>query len=984
MAKSTVSISFKVDDGGKGLKTLTVDANALKKAMSATVKEAEGLKKSFINFAAFATGVSAVQDTIRSLQSSVKDLTDAYSAQIEAETQLASSMRNTMSATDAEIESIKRLCSAQQELGVIGDEVQLAGAQKLATFLTQKESLEQLIPVMNDMVAQQRGYSATAESAVNVATMFGKVLNGQVGALTRYGYKLDEAQTQIIKFGSEEERVAVLADVVSSAVGGTNEALAQTPYGKVKQLANTLGDVKEQLGAVAVKIQPVLDIGASAAISAAGVSSLVKGIRTLDASMKGASIAAKTLKWSIRGLVAATGIGLAVAALSSILEMFAGKEEDAEDQTESLKQEMRRFASEVRDVSEKVGRYSDAEISRLDRLYKAATDEAKSRAERIKAAKELQGIYPEYFANMSAEDVALGKAKKGYDDLTAAIMKNARVKAAADKIVENEAKTYEYKRKSDEALKQYENLLAQKRKLAEKANAEIAKASPNMSGPQKQLMVNSVLNGSTFKDTDKNKGLNSIAPEAAALNAELSETASLYEENSRLANELASANEEIAKSYGVTLEDLKSAESGLSSFMVEAPATDAQAQKTRLQQINDEIAKLRDAYVTADAEEQQAIMAKVSALDDEKAKIEEIQKTFDERGGYDFTVNMSNAQFEIEEGGLDGLADRLNTMKDLSDAIDIMRQKQREASEEEIGEYQKVITALEAKLNAYQSLAQSPKTPFNGGAATLKDITNNIDILNDRLQTASEEEAALINKEISMWEKKADAIRNAGKAGQDSFSLIREGWGGVKGIGNGIEGLTNALKGNGDAWSTIVGVIDSALQIYDSIATVMSLVKTITDLTTASKVAETGATIAGTVADSAGAVSASVSGSIMVVAAKQAANAYLELAAAKTVAAHADIPWVGIAIAGGMIAAMATLMATVPAFANGGIVSGPTVGLIGEYAGASNNPEVIAPLDKLRTLLYSSDSKDEKLITRISGQDIEIVLAKRARFKNRM
>ena len=38
-------------------------------------------------------------------------------------------------------------------------------------------------------------------------------------------------------------------------------------------------------------------------------------------------------------------------------------------------------------------------------------------------------------------------------------------------------------------------------------------------------------------------------------------------------------------------------------------------------------------------------------------------------------------------------------------------------------------------------------------------------------------------------------------------------------------------------------------------------------------------------------------------------------------------------------------------FANGGIVSGPTVGLIGEYAGASSNPEVVAPLDKLRKLI---------------------------------
>jgi hypothetical protein len=38
-------------------------------------------------------------------------------------------------------------------------------------------------------------------------------------------------------------------------------------------------------------------------------------------------------------------------------------------------------------------------------------------------------------------------------------------------------------------------------------------------------------------------------------------------------------------------------------------------------------------------------------------------------------------------------------------------------------------------------------------------------------------------------------------------------------------------------------------------------------------------------------------------------------------------------------------------FANGGIVSGPTMGLVGEYPGAQSNPEVIAPLDKLKDMI---------------------------------
>jgi len=64
----------------------------------------------------------------------------------------------------------------------------------------------------------------------------------------------------------------------------------------------------------------------------------------------------------------------------------------------------------------------------------------------------------------------------------------------------------------------------------------------------------------------------------------------------------------------------------------------------------------------------------------------------------------------------------------------------------------------------------------------------------------------------------------------------------------------------------------------------------------------------------------------------------------------------------------------VPAFAEGGIVSGPTLGLMGEYPGASTNPEVIAPLDKLRNLIKTDNQSGFVASTTISGRDLAIVL----------
>jgi hypothetical protein len=60
----------------------------------------------------------------------------------------------------------------------------------------------------------------------------------------------------------------------------------------------------------------------------------------------------------------------------------------------------------------------------------------------------------------------------------------------------------------------------------------------------------------------------------------------------------------------------------------------------------------------------------------------------------------------------------------------------------------------------------------------------------------------------------------------------------------------------------------------------------------------------------------------------------------------------------------------VKAFADGGIVSGPTMGLIGEYPGAKSNPEVVAPLDKLKDMLGSNGGGQFIL----KGQDLVLAM----------
>ena len=70
-------------------------------------------------------------------------------------------------------------------------------------------------------------------------------------------------------------------------------------------------------------------------------------------------------------------------------------------------------------------------------------------------------------------------------------------------------------------------------------------------------------------------------------------------------------------------------------------------------------------------------------------------------------------------------------------------------------------------------------------------------------------------------------------------------------------------------------------------------------------------------------------------------------------------------------------------FNNGGIISGPTVGLMGEYPGARSNPEVVAPLSKLKSLMNNNvSSANGEFILR--GQDLVLALQRAERNRTRI
>jgi len=91
------------------------------------------------------------------------------------------------------------------------------------------------------------------------------------------------------------------------------------------------------------------------------------------------------------------------------------------------------------------------------------------------------------------------------------------------------------------------------------------------------------------------------------------------------------------------------------------------------------------------------------------------------------------------------------------------------------------------------------------------------------------------------------------------------------------------------------------------------------------------------------------------------------------------------ALIAGMVGLVKSQFASVPKFANGGIVSGPTMGLMGEYPGAKANPEVIAPLDKLQGMMgQRNQNVNVGGEFKINGQDLVVALQRADRNRSRI
>lgn len=919
-----------------------------------------------------------------------------------------------------------------------------------------------------------------------------------------------------------DENIAALQNS-EGTMAAAYEDMASTGASQLQILKNEWGKYTDWIADKVGGVQPLLNFGSQLGTTTVSVLTLVEAFKKLHVwqslmskrvfqniaayalfgtnarkvaaatnvmsqSFRSAATRAVALKIAIRGLMAATGVGLALMALGVVLEKLIGSfdktkdaaldaaggiddlgksadtVQEAYDSTlsstysdlmgkyEQLKQGWKSLSTEQEkiawiknnqtafdDLRIEINNITDAENifnGNTDAVVEAFTRRAKAAARMAQLTKlyrkqiELADEYTRTQTSIQDDAARNGRHAEAGDLVPEGWRSDRYGKVDRDgkwHFTEQGAKLYSGTDVSSSAS------LRNIQSRMDANDAEIKKVKAQFAA--ENAAANATIKPGTHKPTtttdDKNKNKNTSTEKV------LIENAKTYKD---LANNVAYYQQEIEKCDITDTERIKTllkgkaaAEKAMQAFndMVEATAVPAELKTLddydkKLQQLRKKKATAnKEAIAGIDAEIEQIEAARqaledesVAALKDDEIKTydqlneklayynrllksgDEQQRAFAQNGINALNKLQESWDFALNEMSLPTTTDNL---KDIDAAISFYNQRQQKEDADQIQKTQIIIDQLTAKKKTLQLGIELPQMQkeiadidaLTGRERTLKikgigfdELTNKIKELNDILNNTDNPVTDNQRKEIESMIATYEKWR---KQSISSFDTMRSGWDGIKGIGGSVQSITDALEGNGNAWQKTTAIVDGFIQMYESIQTIVGIINLLTAATTANTAATTAegvatATTAGATVTAATTQEAAAAAVIPVVIANKAATAsYMELASAMYFAAHAYIPFAGFGIAAGFVAAATAMVQAIGVmpFAKGGVVSGPTLALVGEYAGATNNPEVVAPLDRLRSMLQPVGGLGGEVKFKIKGRYLVGVVGKENEIINR-
>ena len=1132
MAKADIQIVLQAD--GKPIDAIIKSTEGLQEAMKKALEESTKLKPSLVNAAATASLFQTLKSAVGSLQGVFSSYTQAFEAAAVANTKLKTIMEQRMNATAQDLKGVKDVISAQKELGVVSGSVQVAGAQQIGTFATQASTLRALVPAMNNLLAQQKGVNATQEDAVAVGNLFGKALQGQATALRRVGITFSAAEEKMLKHGTESERAALLARIITNNVGEMNKKLAATPTGQMKQLQMAIGGIKAKIGEALVGFGPYLAAASQVSVITASFGQLktvVAGVGVSLANFLATTKASILALYAEAGAAGTTSTAMRVLTTAKLAAVSAAKKlyalmvanvwvvaiaavaglAYAIYKFSAANSEAARRQAETNEAFGVAAAAASKEESKLNALFGALNKAKQGTAAYDKAKRSIMDQYGEYIRQIEAEHGKIKNLSAAYELLREKVVAAARARAMEayvdkkmgetaeergdlvskvrkvlskkfhgeflDHMLQKTLKTIRDGKLREAYVKQFDEvqtiaqpggpsttqvynplrIYAEGLRKLDKRDAQIQSDAHAVisagNGAGKAGTNGAPVKNKTYWENLKKDAQEKLERLDTSKAADRKAAAVLRKQIGGYDKQLEffstgshGGGKGGGSKGGHKVDPVKAEELRQKNEALDAHAlTQAQdkAEAAEIKAARERYAVLKQAEIDAKkegAEKERAqnaldLKKELDQIDEQTAALLEAKRDQAEavwnathraerdKGLRFDRSTITAASFSKEEADYfakleeyararraakdDATAEKYNigrleelhTVKELTSAIEKLNAASEKQSGDELYHTQQSIAAYQRKLELvkdgadWQAKIREAKEIGQLGEREMEihirgigieELQSRIEAIQKRLAdtispVSPEQRRALIElaNTYKSWQKKAVS----------SISMVRSAWGGVSSIGNAVESLSNTLRGNASAWQKLSAVLNAVLQVEENFKALNQVMRTFGLVSAANKTIKQEETAANIV--NAQAVQAEATASIAAATAKTAANkaeatSNVADAAAKTFNSHAAIPWVGIAAAAGLTAVMVATMSSLPKFAEGGIAYGPTLGLFGEYAGASHNPEVVAPLDRLRSLIAPQESSGGGSVRfRIEGRDLVGILQKVHRHNGR-
>lgn len=259
-ASAVSSVSSAADKANASTSNMEKSLKSAASASSELSDKQSALGRVLTSGTAVIAGITAA---IAGVVAISKDLIDVYSVQEQAEVRLEATLRATNNTIGMSSKELKNLASSFQEVTTFGDEA-IIEVEKLfiASGSISKETLPRATEAVLDLAA------AMGEDLNASAKRLAKALadpKSNLDALKDANIQLSDAQKEEIKQLQEQGDLlgaqSIILEKVESSYGGIAKALADTDTGKLTQIANVWGDIKEGLGkGLLDSISPALDV----------------------------------------------------------------------------------------------------------------------------------------------------------------------------------------------------------------------------------------------------------------------------------------------------------------------------------------------------------------------------------------------------------------------------------------------------------------------------------------------------------------------------------------------------------------------------------------------------------------------------------------------------------------------------------------------------------------------------------------------------